>query len=74
MLAWLVCGGVFFGQLAKGTTKFTEGNVMCALRTAPFSSFSVRPPGTVVDRLPRPWHLRRRCVVLPLLFGYLGFA
>ena len=33
MLAWLVCGGVFFGQLAKGTTKFTEGNVMCALRT-----------------------------------------
>jgi len=42
MLAWLVCGGVFFGQLAKGTTKFTEGNVMC--------------------------------VVLPLLFAYLGFA
>ena len=33
MLAWLVCGGVFFGQLSKGTTKFTEGNVMCALRT-----------------------------------------
>ena len=32
MLAWLVCGGVFFGQLAKGTTKFTEGNVMCAMR------------------------------------------
>jgi len=42
MLAWIICGGCFFGQLYKGTTNFTEGNILC--------------------------------ILLPVLFGYLGFA